>query len=303
MMTKKTKKNNEHNTALLNNFCYHLQVEKGLSENTITSYRFDISQFLDSFFKNAEIATEKDIINFLVSLQQLHQTHKSLARKRSSLKVFYDFLRDEGLPVKLDFAKIPTIKYDQKIPEILSVKQMKKLLASIDTSSNLGIRNKAMLELMYACGLRISEVIQLSIHDIFWNEEVIRVFGKGKKVRMVPVAKVTLKCLENYVGKPRRQLRKEKQTDILFLNRLGGKLSRMGIWKIVDKIAKLAGISKDISPHTFRHCFATHLLEAGANLRMVQMLLGHASINTTQIYTNIDGRFITEQHRKHHPRS
>ncbi|MDN5353498.1 MAG: integrase/recombinase XerD [Candidatus Cloacimonadota bacterium] len=287
---------------MLNNFCFHLQVEKGLSENTITSYRFDVTQFLEYYLKDAETATEKDIINFLVDLQQMHQTHKSLARKRSSLKIFYDFLKDDAIPIRVDFSKIPTIKYDQTIPDILSVRQMKRLLASIDTSSNLGLRNKAMLELMYACGLRVSEVIGLSIHDIFWQEEVVRVFGKGKKVRMVPVAKTALRCLKDYINNSRRQLRQEKQTDILFLNRLGNKLTRMGIWKIIDKIAKNSGIDKDISPHTFRHCFATHLLEAGANLRMVQMLLGHASINTTQVYTNIDSTYISTQHRKYHPR-
>ncbi|MDY6915092.1 MAG: tyrosine recombinase [Candidatus Cloacimonadota bacterium] len=293
---------NNHNTALLNNFCFHLKVEKGLSKNTLESYLSDVEQFLENFGKEAELAQERDIINFLVELQGLQLDYKSLARKRSSLKIFYNFLRNEALPIRIDFAKIPSIKYDQKIPEIISAKEMKKFLNSIDISTKLGKRNKALLGSMYACGLRVSEAIELTIHDILWSQQIIRVIGKGKKMRMIPIAQVTLQDIKDYMNMARQDLKKEKNTDVLFLNRLGGKLSRMGIWKIIEKETKKYGIKQDISPHTFRHCFATHLLQAGANLRMVQLLLGHSSINTTQIYTNIDKKYIREQHKKYHPR-
>ena len=179
---------------------------------------------------------------------------------------------------------------------------MFKLLESIPTDNAQGLRNKAMLELMYASGLRISETIDLSIHDIFWEEQMVRVMGKGSKQRIVPVAEKSLDFMKKYNREGRPQLKKEKNTDHFFLNRFGNKISRMGVWKIIDKLCTEAGIRKHVSPHTFRHSFATHLLEAGANLRVVQMLLGHVSINTTQIYTNIDRKFIIEEHRLHHPR-
>jgi integrase/recombinase XerD len=159
-----------------------------------------------------------------------------------------------------------------------------------------------MLELMYASGLRISEMINLTIHDIIWEENAVRVMGKGSKQRIVPVAEKSLKFMNLYFFSGRETLKKEKETAVFFLNRSGKKLSRMGVWKILDKLAKEADIKKHISPHTIRHSFATHLLEAGANLRVVQLLLGHVSINTTQIYTNIDTNFIKKEHRLYHPR-
>lgn len=293
----------QHNLAYLNSFRYHLKVEKGLSVNSIDSYISDLKDLLGYCNKQVEDLEAKDIIDYFVSLQYLGLENSSIARKRSSLKALVKFLDEEEIELKLDFSQVPTIKYSQKLPDILSLREMLKLLDSIDVSTPLGSRNKAMLELMYASGLRISEVIELTVHDIIWDESLVRVMGKGSKQRIVPIAEESLGYIKHYFQLDRSKILKEKQNGYLFLNRFGNKLSRMGIWKILDKQVLIAGIKKHISPHTMRHSFATHLLEAGANLRVVQLLLGHTSINTTQIYTNIDNRFIIKEHKLYHPRS
>ncbi len=291
-----------HNLALLNGFQYHLKVEKGLSPNSVESYYRDLRDFLLFVQKKTETIQTGDVINYFVNLQGIGISNSSIARKRSSIKSFFKFLKEEEIEISINLDDIPKIKYSQRLPDVLSVKEMLRLLDNIPTESMNGLRNKAMLELMYASGLRISEAINLSIHDIYWDEEVIRVMGKGGKQRVVPVAEISMEFVKQYFNSARSLLKKEKNTDYFFLNRSGNKLSRMGVWKIIDNLSKKAGIKKHVSPHTFRHSFATHLLEAGANLRVVQMLLGHASINTTQIYTNIDTNFIVKEHRLYHPR-
>lgn len=292
----------KHNRALLQNYQYHLKVEKGLSENSIKSYQLDICNLLSEIDKDIESITNKDIIDFFVTLQELGLTNSSIARKRSSIRSFLKFLIEEEMQISAVVDDIPRIKPSKRLPDVLSVKLMFKLLDNIPIKKPTDLRNKAMLELMYATGIRISETIDLSIHNIFWDEEVIRVLGKGGKQRVVPVAGTSMNYLKKYCNSARALLRRDNNIDIVFLNRFGNKLSRMGVWKVIDKLADSAGISKHISPHTFRHSFATHLLEAGANLRVVQMLLGHSSINTTQIYINIDNSFIRQEHRLHHPR-
>ena len=291
-----------HNQSYLHNFTFHLKVEKGLSPNTVESYLNDIRNLLIVSSKKVEEINSNDIVNYFVSMQEIGISNTSIARKRSSLKAFFKFLAEEEVSISLNIEEIPAIKISRKLPDVLSVREMLHLLDNIETSDALGLRNKAMLELMYASGLRISEVLELSLHDIFWNEKVVRVMGKGRKQRIVPVAENSLFFIQNYYKKGRPELKKDNETDIFFLNRFGRKLSRMGVWKIIEKISLQAGIIKHISPHTFRHSCATHLLEAGANLRIVQELLGHVSINTTQIYTNIDRNFIIKEHRLYHPR-
>jgi len=293
----------KHNRALLKNYQYHLKVEKGLSENSIVSYENDICNLLTQEEKNIEDITNKDIINFFVTLQEIGLTNSTIARKRSSIRSYLKFLIEEGIDILADVDDIPSIKPAHRIPDVLNIKQMLKLLDSILKEKPTDLRNKAMLELMYATGIRISEAINLSMHDVFWDEKLIRVLGKGGKQRVVPIADKSLKFLVEYFETARPLIRKDKDTDILFLNRFGNRLSRMGVWKMIDRITLEAGISKHVSPHTFRHSFATHLLEAGANLRVVQMLLGHSSINTTQIYINIDNSFIKQEHRLYHPRN
>jgi integrase/recombinase XerD len=277
-------------------------VEKGLSKNSIESYENDICNLLTQTDKDIEKITNKDIIDFFVTLQEMGLTNTTIARKRSSIRSFLKFLIEEEVGISADVDDIPSIKPSQRLPDVLSVKQMLKLLDSIPNQKPTDIRNKAMLELMYATGIRISETINLSMHNVYWDDKVVRVLGKGGKQRVVLIAQKSLTYLADYFNSARSVLRKDKNTDILFLNRFGNKLSRMGVWKVIDKITTEAGISKHVSPHTFRHSFATHLLEAGANLRAVQMLLGHSSINTTQIYINIDSTFIMQEHRLYHPR-
>ena len=292
----------KHNRALLQNYQFHLKVEKGLSKNSIESYENDICNLLTQTDKDIEKITNKDIIDFFVTLQEIGLTNTTIARKRSSIRSFLKFLIEEEVVISADVDDIPSIKPSQRLPDVLSVKQMLKLLDSIPKQKPTDIRNKAMLELMYATGIRISETINLSMHNVYWDDKVVRVLGKGGKQRVVLIAQKSLTYLADYFNSARSVLRKDKNTDILFLNRFGNKLSRMGVWKVIDKITTEAGISKHVSPHTFRHSFATHLLEAGANLRAVQMLLGHSSINTTQIYINIDSTFIMQEHRLYHPR-
>ena len=292
----------KHNRALLQNYQFHLKVEKGLSINSIESYENDICNLLTQTDKDIEKFTNKDVTDFFVTLQELGLTNSTIARKRSSIRSFLKFLIEEDIEISADVDDIPSIKPSQRLPDVLSVRQMLKLLDSIPNKKPTDMRNKAMLELMYATGVRISEAINLSMHDVYWDDKVIRVLGKGGKQRVVPIAQESLNFLADYFNSARSILRKDRNTDTLFLNRFGNKLSRMGVWKVIDKITNNAGISKHVSPHTFRHSFATHLLEAGANLRVVQMLLGHSSINTTQIYINIDNTFIMQEHRLYHPR-
>jgi integrase/recombinase XerD len=291
-----------HNKAILNSFCYHLQVEKGLSENTLESYKRDLIDFLSFHEKKCETITAKEIIDYLVNLQSLGLLTSSIARKRSAIKAFFVFLSEEEIPIATKTTDIPKIKYQHHIPDVLSVREMMKFLNSLPSDSALGMRNKAIFELLYATGMRISELINLTLHDVLWDDAVVKISGKGGKQRLVPIAYQSLQFVIDYVEQARDILKKEKQTAVLFLNRSGNKLSRMGVWKIIDNHALKIGLKKHVSPHTFRHSFATHLLEAGANLRVVQILLGHSSINTTQIYTNIDKGFLIKEHRLYHPR-
>lgn len=291
-----------HNKAVVNGFKFYLQIEKGLSENTIVNYLMDLNEFFEYHMKKVEDFGEEDIIDFFATLQQMGIQNSSIARKRSSLKSFFEYLSDEDEDVIIDFNKIPSIKYKRQFPDVLTIREIFRLLDNIPVDTALGMRNKAIFELMYACGLRVSEAMDMTIHDIYWDERIIRVLGKGDKQRIVPIAEKSLGFIKIYLDAARPLIIKTKDSDLLFLNRLGNKLSRTGVWKILKKIAIEAGIKTHVSPHTIRHSFATHLLERGANLRVIQMLLGHESINTTQIYTNINTRYIIKQHKKYHPR-
>ncbi len=291
-------------TAGLNNYLFFLKIEKGLSPNSIESYKRDLLDFLlyDDFAKKLDKYTSDDVLNYLVSLQEIGLMNTSIARKRSALKSFFLFLKDEGEEIDVDFDTIPSIKYGQKLPEILSVDQMLQLLRAVEPTDHTPLRNRAMLELLYATGMRVSEMLSLSVHNIDWQERVVLIHGKGRKQRIVPMADIAFNYVEKYRLESRPYFKKHNDTDILFLNRFSNQMSRMGFWKIVQESAKKAGLRVHISPHTFRHSFATHLLEAGANLRIVQELLGHSSLNTTQIYTNIDTSHLIEVHKQYHPR-
>jgi len=274
-----------------------------MAENSVESYRRDMEDFLRYNPKSITSFTASDVVSYFVTLQSIGLVNTSLARKRVAIKQFFLYLAKQEIDVKVDFEQVPKIKISHHLPDFLSVDEMFKLLDSLPVENPLQIRNKAMMELLYATGLRISELLGLTVHDIVYNEKVILVKGKGSKQRYVPVLDNVLELVVAYLSKVRPILLKLKKNDFIFLNNLGNKLSRMGFWKILQQAVLSAGLKKEITPHTFRHSFATHLLEAGVNLRIVQSLLGHSSLNTTQIYTHVDTRYLVETHRLYHPRA
>lgn len=274
-----------------------------MAVNSVESYRSDLDDFLKYNPKQISKFTSGDIVSYFVTLQSIGLVNTSLARKRVAIKQFFSYLEKQDMAVNVDFEQVPKIKISKHLPDFLTVDEMFKLLDSLPLGNPLQIRNKAMMELLYASGLRISELLGLTIHDINADDKVILVRGKGSKQRYVPILDNVLDLVTSYITNVRPILLKHKKNDNVFLNNAGNKLSRMGFWKILQKAAHEAGLKKDITPHTFRHSFATHLLEAGVNLRIVQTLLGHSSLNTTQIYTHVDTKYLVETHRLFHPRA
>ena len=289
-------------------FLLHLELEKSLSENTINSYSFDLKKFSD-FLKRNSIKSfydvnKNDIEKFLAVIKKESKA-ASMSRLLSALRQFYNHLikTDKLGRIKtnpLDFFDSP--KQGRKLPEVLSVPEIDKLLNQPNEQDMLGLRDKTILEVMYACGLRVSEVIDLKIPNILFNDEVIRVFGKGSKERVVPIGSSALNWINIYITKSRINISKQYSEDYLFLNWRGRKLSRMAIWDIINKYTKMAKIQKEVHPHILRHSFATHLLEGGADLRSIQEMLGHTDISTTQIYTHVDITYLKEIHKQFHPR-
>lgn len=287
---------------LIKDFCFYLKVEKGLAQSSLDSYSSDLRDFLGYLQKEVEKIDHNDLLDYFISLQQTGLVNASLARRRVAIKQFYTYLEEMGIPTKLDFEKVPSIKIEKHLPDFLSVDRMLSFLDGLPLSTLLEQRNKVMLELLYACGLRISELLGLRTHDLNLSEMVILVMGKGSKQRFVPFPDAVAELLERYLRQTRPAIIKFGNTDILFPNNRGGQMSRMGFWKILRAACLKAGIKQQITPHTFRHSFATHLLEAGVNLRIVQALLGHASLDTTQIYTHLDMRYLINTHKIYHPR-
>ncbi|MCB5249022.1 MAG: site-specific tyrosine recombinase/integron integrase [Candidatus Cloacimonadales bacterium] len=289
--------------GMLGSFLYHLKVERGMAKNSIEAYERDIKDFLAFDAKPLGEYLPADVIKYLSALQEMGMQKSSLRRKRVAIKQFFDFLLENDQVLMLDFDLVPAITTENYLPDTISVEEMKKLLDGLPMGNNLEYRNKVMMELLYATGMRISELLGLSIHDLKRGQHMLLVRGKGSKQRFVPYIKALDPLLDTYLEIHRPNLLKFKQSDTLFLNRFGNKLSRMGFWKILREAVIKSGIKHDITPHTFRHSFATHLLEAGVNLRIVQTLLGHSSINTTQIYTHVDMRWLVETHKQFHPRA
>ena len=292
-------------------FINFLRTEKSLSENTVQSYSFDLkkfSDFLDTIkVSGIDEASEKSVIDFLRSLRSVKGekpiSEKSMARMLSTLRSYYRFLETEGVISANPMENIDSPRQKRELPEVLSVSEIDSILSKPDVSDKLGLRDRAILETMYASGLRVSEVINLQLSDIITDEEFLRVMGKGSKERIVPIGSSALDWVKKYVEGSRSILRNDKSENYLFLNFRGKKLSRMAIWDIVRKYCTQAGIKKDVHPHTLRHSFATHLLEGGADIRIIQEMLGHSDISTTQIYTHIDKEYLIEVHKTFHPRA
>jgi integrase/recombinase XerD len=291
----------------LREYLSSLQFERNLSVNTIKSYRNDLNSLIN-FLKEKNIKdpseiTSQHLTSFFKVISKLELSSRSSARYYSSIKGFFKYLFANDYLKKNPMERLSAPKVSKSLPIVLNFNEVEKILDCPDISTKLGLRDKALLETFYACGLRVSELINLKVADLFLNEEIIRVFGKGSKERLVPIGSSAIKWTEEYLMKSRPLLvKKTKSENYLYLNSRGTKLSRMGIWKIVKQNSESAGIKKEVHPHTFRHSFATHLLEGGADLRAVQEMLGHADISTTQIYTHLDRDYIKQIHREFHPR-
>ena len=285
----------------------YLKLEKNLSEQSVSSYYSDLKKFLifveEEKHSDLNNITSKIISKYFEIMRDLGLSSSTSARYLSSVKGFFKYLHSQDY-IEKDPAEILSARItERKLPTVLSFAEIDKLLQTPNVEEKLGLRDKAILELFYSCGLRVSELINLKISDLYFNDEVIRVLGKGSKQRIVPIGSSAIYWISEYLQKVRFSLEKKmKSENIIFLNVRGTKLSRMGIWKIVNRYAQEAEISREFHPHTFRHSFATHLLEGGADLRAVQEMLGHADISTTQIYTHIDRDFIKQMHKDFHPR-
>lgn len=282
-------------------FIYYLQAERGLSGNTVDSYKHDVLSFLAETEKKIENINKRDIQNYLDDLNGSDLSSATIARKMSSLRMFFLFLIGEYIIDENPMSNIVSPKLDKRLPKFLSVDEIETLIQSVNGDFKYSLRDITILELLYGCGLRVSELLNLREEDIFLKEDFIRVKGKGNKERIVPLGEKAKKSLIKYITTLRPVLNKKK-SPFLFLTRRGNKLSRMGLWKRFEEYVIKSGIKKDFTPHTLRHSFATHLLERGASLRTVQLLLGHADISTTQIYTHIDRSYLRKIMSSYHPR-
>ncbi len=295
---------NSNSDALADDFINYLKVERGLSDNTIQAYSRDITRFLHFLEKknlSALKVSQNDLMGYMDTLSGLLSI-RSAARNLSTLRMFFRFLVSEGKIAISPARLLSSPKLPLRLPEVLSPAEVDLLLALPDLQTPLGLRDKAMLELLYASGLRVSELVGLSVASINLEAGFVRTIGKGSRERMVPMGAKALDALKAFLRDGRPLFLKRKSSTILFLNARGGPLSRQGFWKIIRRYGLKAGIKKKISPHSLRHSFASHLLEHGADLRSVQAMLGHADISTTQIYTHVSRDRLRKVHEKHHPR-
>ena len=292
---------------MLDSYLTYLVVIKGLSKNTAHCYKTDIQKLFNYLEKNCiDSITQiqpKHLSDFVVDLNISGLSIKSINRCIVSIKQFFKFLLLEDVLTIDPTVELIAPKMKRSIPDVLSLEDIEKLLAAPDISTFEGLRDSAMLEVLYASGVRVSELVDLTLTDLNLEHGYITVFGKGSKERLVPIGRTSLKKIEDYLSLSRPNLVKEKISDYLFITRRGSNFTRQGFWKIVKNYTNKVGIKKSISPHTIRHSFATHLLENGADLRTIQMLLGHSDISTTQIYTHVEGKRLKEIHQKFHPRS
>lgn len=287
-------------------YLHYIRIERGLSENTILSYRQDLMQFAHFISQENLNLSDVDhivVLSWLQKLRQADKSNNSIIRMVTSLRKFFGYLSQEKHIGHNPMLDIKPPKKATHLPAVLSVQEIDQLLAIPIPNKPLGMRNRALLEVMYATGLRVSELINLKMSDLHIELGLIQTVGKGDKERIIPIGEVATDWLTRYFSTGREQLIKGKESPYVFVNDRGEQLSRQGVWKIIKKLVVEAGITKDVSPHTLRHSFATHILENGADLRIVQELLGHADISTTQIYTHISKKRLSEVYDQYHPRA
>lgn len=287
-------------------FLDHLSVERGLSLNTLSAYRHDLERYFQFLTKrNLSLAkVDREVLRtFMMAQKENGLAARSIGRHLATLRSFHQFLTQEGYLKEDPTALLESPKLWRRLPEVLSVEEVGRLLESSSGRNWMALRDRAILETLYATGLRISEIATLKLEDLHLDAGFLRCFGKGGKERIVPIGKEAIRAIKRYLERSRPKLaRGGKEKSFLFLSRLGKRLSRQSLWKIVKNCARAARIQKKITPHTLRHSFASHLLERGADLRVVQEMLGHADISTTQLYTHVDRGRLKSIHEKFHPR-
>ncbi|MGG2095608.1 site-specific tyrosine recombinase XerD [Bacillus sp. S13(2024)] len=292
----------------LQDFIHYMVVEKGLAQNTVVSYERDLKSYTKYLQKVEQITSFHDvarmhIVNFLHHLKDNGKSSKTMARHIASVRSFHQFLLRERVVEHDPSVHIETPQGERKLPKVLSINEVEALLQTPKGTSAFGIRDKAMLELLYATGLRVSELIELNLSDVHLTMGFVRCVGKGNKERIIPLGSLATEAIQYYIEKGRPELLGKKMVEALFLNHHGNRLSRQGFWKILKRLAQEANIQKELTPHTLRHSFATHLLENGADLRAVQEMLGHADISTTQIYTHVSKARLKDVYKQFHPRA
>ncbi|MCC5889142.1 MAG: site-specific tyrosine recombinase XerD [Alkalibacterium sp.] len=297
------------NHTALEDYLVFLKIEKGLSLNTVESYKRDITHYLNYLekysIKDWEEIDRYILLSFFSDERKSKKSDNTIIREFSSLRKFHQFLKQEGYTKEDPMLYVQTPKKSDTLPKIISMDQVEVLLNSPDTTKPLGIRDRAIIEVLYATGLRISELIDLTTEEVHLSMKLIQVVGKGNKERLIPIGELGTYWLDYYMNHARPHLlnKSEKDTTVIFLNSRGRPLSRQGVWKKLKQLSREAGIQSSITPHTLRHSFATHLLENGADLRVVQELLGHSNISTTQIYTHITKHRLKDVYSQFHPRA
>lgn len=287
----------------IDRFLDALWMERGVSDNTLAAYRSDLQKYTSWLDKNKSeimIAEESHVRNYLASMRG--RTARTMARHLSSIRRLYSYLVREGIMTHDPSARIEAPKIGRQLPKSLTETEVEELLKAPDTGTSLGLRDRTMLEILYASGLRVSELISLQVGQVNLRQGVVRVLGKGSKERLVPLGEEAVEWLTRYQQSVRVELLGHKISDALFPTKRGDAMSRQAFWYLIKRYAVIAGINKTISPHVLRHAFATHLLNHGADLRVVQMLLGHSDISTTQIYTHVARERLKNLHAVHHPR-
>ncbi len=306
-MKRLARRDTEKVHRLLDAYLDLLRVERGLARNTLEAYSRDLTEYLQWVESTLERplrdVRDGDLRFYFLGKKQEGMSARSIRRKASSLRGLHRFLQKEGYMKEDPTALLDLPRLGTPLPRDLTLVEVDRLLAQPDPAEPLGLRNQAMLELLYATGLRVSELLALTLKDLNLEVGYVVAYGKGRKERLVPVGEVALETLKEYLARVRPGLAKSKRVSHVFLNRSGRPLSRQGFWKILHRYALQAGISSPVTPHVLRHSFATHLLERGADLRSVQIMLGHASISTTQIYTHLNKEKLKQIYQRHHPRA